>query len=143
VTAGGVYCLLLALDRSATVDVGALGSVSFERGAYVYVGSAHGPGGFARVRRHRELADGDRSGCHWHVDYLLSEPGASVCATVTTADVDAECALARALSGERIPGFGCSDCDCPSHLARYPNHQRAVRDATGAHRAVAQSATSR
>jgi endonuclease-3 len=143
VSAGGVYCLILALDRPATVDVGALGSVAFEPGAYVYVGSARGPGGFARVKRHRQLADGEGSSCHWHVDYLLSRTGVSVARAVTTAGVDAECAVARSLSGESVPGFGCSDCGCPSHLARYRDRSRAVGDASGAHRSVAQSATSR
>jgi Uri superfamily endonuclease len=143
VTEGGVYCLVLTLDRPATVGVGALGPVDFDAGAYVYVGSANGPGGFARVERHRDLAAGERSGRHWHVDFLLTQPGASVARAVTTAGVDAECALARSLSGEWIPGFGSTDCGCRSHLAHYADRRRAVRDAVGAHRALAQTATSR
>jgi Uri superfamily endonuclease len=27
-----------------------------------------------------------------------------------------ECRLAQALGGDSIPGFGCSDCTCTSHL---------------------------
>ena len=30
-----------------------------------------------------------------------------------------ECVLAHALHGEEIPGFGCSDCSCRSHLFYY------------------------
>ncbi len=139
----GIYSLVVTLDRPTTVEVGALGQVDFDAGAYIYVGSAHGPGGFARVDRHRELAAGERSGRHWHVDSLLSVPGAAVAEAVTTCGVDAECSLARSLSGEWIIGFGCSDCNCRSHLARYADPLRATRDAIGAHRSLAQSATSR
>lgn len=142
-TEGGVYCLVVALERPATAEVGALGTVSFEPGASVYVGSATGPGGFARVDRHREVAAGERSDGHWHVDALLSLPEASVERAVTTAGADAECALAAALSGERVTGFGCTDCGCVSHLAHYPSRDRAVADALGAHRTLPQSATSR
>lgn len=142
-TDGGLYCLVVALDRRVTAGVGALGTVEFDEGAYVYVGSAHGPGGFARVDRHRELAAGNRSGRHWHIDHLLTQPGASVVQVVTTAGADAECALAQSLSGERIHKFGCTDCDCPSHLARYPDRRPAIADAVGAPRALPQSSTNR
>ena len=30
---------------------------------------------------------------------------------------DRECAVAQALPGDRVDGFGASDCDCGSHLA--------------------------
>ena len=41
-----------------------------------------------------------------------------------------ECRLAAALGGENIPGFGCSDCDCASHLLfRCTNPIHEVEDA--------------
>jgi Uri superfamily endonuclease len=68
---GGTYTLVIELPETAQIRVGALGTNTFDPGWYAYVGSANGPGGFARVERHRELAAGERDVRHWHVDYLL------------------------------------------------------------------------
>ncbi|ADJ16394.1 GIY-YIG nuclease family protein [Halalkalicoccus jeotgali] len=114
---GGTYTLLIALDSSATITVGALGPQEFPTGSYAYTGSAFGPGGFSRVKRHRELARGERDTRHWHVDYLLGHPDAGIEAVVRTPDRDVECAVARALPDAGIAGFGASDCECGSHLA--------------------------
>ena len=113
----GTYTLLVELDRPATVEVGALGEHAFDRGWYAYTGSAFGPGGFARVERHRELAAGERDARHWHVDHLLGHPDAAVREVVRSPDADVECAVARRLPEGPVPGFGASDCDCPSHLS--------------------------
>ncbi|PSQ22648.1 DUF123 domain-containing protein [Halobacteriales archaeon QS_9_67_15] len=123
----GTYTLVLELAAPATTEVGALGAHEFDAGVYAYTGSAFGPGGFARVDRHRELCAGERDARHWHVDYLLGHPDVTVEGVVRTADADVECAVSRALAGategehaaterERIPEFGASDCDCASHL---------------------------
>jgi len=113
---GGTYTLLVELQEPATIEVGALGPVEFAAGWYAYVGSALGSGGFSRVRRHRELAAGDRETRHWHIDYLLGHPAAILDGVVASASTDVECAVAGVLSGERVPDFGCSDCGCDSHL---------------------------
>ena len=63
-TNGGTYTLVLALADSATIEVGALESLEFDAGRYGYTGSAFGPGGFARVDRHRELCAGERDTRH-------------------------------------------------------------------------------
>jgi endonuclease-3 len=112
----GTYTLVVGLETAATVEVGALGTREFDPGWYAYTGSAFGPGGFARIRRHRELAAGERDTRHWHVDYLLGHPDAAVEAVATTPGVNVECAVSGALDGERVPGFGASDCVCDSHL---------------------------
>jgi endonuclease-3 len=117
--ASGTYTLLLTLDRPATVEVGALGERQFESGAYAYTGSALGPGGFARVERHRRLAESDDGTRHWHVDYLLSL--AELRAVFTAEAAAVECEVARAMSGDRVAGFGATDCDCDSHLAFDPS----------------------
>jgi len=121
---GGTYTLLVALFDAATVDVGALGTYTFDPGWYTYTGSALGSGGFARVERHRDLAAGDRDTRHWHVDYLLGLDDASLDTVVTSGGEDIECAVAAELSAATIPGFGCSDCGCDSHLHYHP--QRAL-----------------
>ncbi|WP_245800508.1 GIY-YIG nuclease family protein [Natrinema saccharevitans] len=124
---------MIEATRAATIEVGALGDLAFEAGAYAYVGSAFGPGGFSRVDRrrskaptrshslrsrdrHRELAAGDRETRHWHVDYLLGHPATRLETAITFPDADRECELATALPGEPVEGVGASDCDCPAHL---------------------------
>jgi len=72
---GGTYTLVLELDRADSIEVGALGEHRFPAGWYAYTGSAFGTGGFARVDRHYELAAGERSTRHWHIDYLLGGRG--------------------------------------------------------------------
>jgi len=116
---GGVYTLLFALPESTRVDVGALGPVEFPDGGYAYTGSAHGPGGFARVDRHRRVASGDHDVRHWHVDHLAGHPSTRLVDVYRTAGVDAECTVARSLPEGPVAGFGASDCDCRSHLATH------------------------
>ncbi|KDE55229.1 DUF123 domain-containing protein [Methanoculleus sp. MH98A] len=112
----GVYALVLE-NSHCVVRVGALGEREFAAGSHVYVGSARGSGGLARVRRHLQLARRRDRPPRWHIDYLLLDPHFLPAAVVTAAtDRDCECDLARAVSGEYVPGFGCSDCACPSHL---------------------------
>jgi Uri superfamily endonuclease len=132
-TAGGTYTLLVELHEAATIEVGALGERVFKGGWYAYVGSARGPGGFGRIERHRELAAGERETRHWHIDYLLGHPAASIGAVVHTAGVDGECAVARAVDGERVPGFGCSDCGCDSHLVCRDSREALLASVERAH----------
>jgi endonuclease-3 len=117
---GGTYTLLVDVLEPTTAEVGALGTLTFDPGWYAYTGSALGTGGFSRVQRHRELAAGERDTRHWHVDYLLGLPAASVDTVVTSPGVDIECATARELDGAPVPDFGCSDCGCDSHLHYAP-----------------------
>jgi Uri superfamily endonuclease len=119
----GTYVLVVDLAESATITVGALGDREFDAGTYAYVGSAFGPGGFSRVDRHRELAAGERDARHWHIDYLLGHPAASLAEAITYPDADLECHLADALPGERAPGVGASDCDCAAHLLAAPDRE--------------------
>ena len=114
---GGTYTLLIDRPTSVSIDVGALGSHDFDAGFYAYTGSAFGAGGFARVERHRELARGERTTSHWHVDYLLQTESSRIVDVVRSPDAAIECAVARRLPDAGIPGFGSSDCQCPSHLA--------------------------
>jgi Uri superfamily endonuclease len=112
----GIYCLVLSLGHSV-IKVGALGECEFRTGWHIYTGSAQGPGGLSRVARHIRLARCRSGTPRWHIDYLLQDPGCilnyAVCARTAR---PLECDLARALKGEPIPGFGCSDCHCLSHL---------------------------
>lgn len=103
------------IETEIEIDVGALGTITFDPGRYAYVRSAFGPGGFARVDRHREIARGERETRHWHIDSVLGHPGV-VLETIARFPDDRECHLAETLPGEPVPGVGASDCDCPAHL---------------------------
>lgn len=111
---------VIELPSASTNDVGAPGPIDFAAGWYTYTGSALGPGGFSRVERHRDLAAGERDTRHWHVDYLLVQPGASIDCVVRTTGADVECAVSRRLDGDRVPEFDAPDCDYDSHLVYSP-----------------------
>jgi Uri superfamily endonuclease len=117
------YTLVIALAEPSTIEVGALGEQPLPSGWYAYTGSAFGPGGLSRVERHRELARGEREVRHWHVDYLLGHPAASIDTVVVTGGRDVECLVAGALPSAGIADFGASDCDCSSHLAYAEDRQ--------------------
>jgi endonuclease-3 len=135
---GGTYTLVIELQAPATIEIGALGEHRLPAGAYAYTGSAFGSGGFRRVDRHHELALGERSTRHWHVDYLLGHGDASIRGDVRTPGEDIECAVASALPASPVPGFGASDCACASHLAHDADGDR-LRDAVAsAHREAAE-----
>ncbi|MFB6206056.1 MAG: DUF123 domain-containing protein [Haloglomus sp.] len=130
---GGTYTLLVALPTAAVVEVGALGNHRLPAGWYAYTGSALGSGGFARVERHRDLAGGERDTRHWHVDYLLGHPDATLRDVVRSPGADVECAVARRLPLGPVDGFGASDCDCRSHLAHFEDRETAVSAVRRAH----------
>lgn len=132
----GTYTLIVDLATDRSITVGALGERSFPAGAYAYVGSAFGPGGLARVERHRELARGERSTRHWHIDYLLGDRAASIAAVVTTPNADIECVLARSIDATPVAAFGASDCDCETHLFRADDPQSLRANVSAAHDAA-------
>ena len=116
----GVYCLVLA-NVPTEARVGALGTRSFQGGWHVYAGSALGPGGLARVTRHIAFSRERSRTRRWHIDYLLGDPSFSLIAAICGPTRQRlECELARGLPGEPVPGFGCSDCRCKSHLFYVP-----------------------
>jgi endonuclease-3 len=136
---GGTYTLLFDLPRDVAVGVGALGECRFPAGAYAYTGSARGGGGFARVDRHRRVAGGDHDVRHWHVDYLAGHPATDLVTAVTSAGADAECAVAARLPDGPVPGFGASDCDCRSHLARGETMATLLAAVEAAHEAAVET----
>ena len=109
----GTYLLVLHLTRKRTIVVGTIGRVMFRSGFYVYAGSAMG-GLAARLVRHRRT----RKPCHWHIDYLRRRARFRGAVAIVSA-ARLECRLAarvRQIAGRDVPGFGCSDCECRSHL---------------------------
>ena len=109
----GSYLLLLRLRRNRVLEVGKLGKLRLPKGYYIYVGSAM-TNLSKRIARHRRA----RKRLHWHIDRLTKE-AEWVDALAIRASHRLECDLAEAVSrvsDRSVPGFGCSDCGCPSHL---------------------------
>ncbi|HIG40053.1 MAG: GIY-YIG nuclease family protein, partial [bacterium] len=115
-TNSGTYVLILGCDRRKRVQVGRWDTVQLERGFYIYVGSAFGPGGVkARVSRHCRK----NKKHHWHIDYIrefLLPLGAWYLHGSEYLEHSWADSLASLDGYCSIPGFGCSDCKCDSHL---------------------------
>ncbi len=120
----GSYVLLINVERACEIEVGALGELTFEAGAYAYVGSAMS-GLDARIARHLR----EDKPLHWHIDYLLRHAEIADVIRVES-DERLECRIAEALHGrlEAVEDFGCSDCNCASHLF-YHRDMTALRSA--------------
>jgi Uri superfamily endonuclease len=134
----GIYGLVFK-NPSCTVRVGALGEIAFLPGWHIYVGSALGSGGLVRLERHIALSREKDKRPKWHVDYLSVSPSFSLRSAVFAATAERmECRLAEALGGENIPGFGCSDCTCTSHL--FYRQRNPVQETEAAFRSLGLSA---
>jgi Uri superfamily endonuclease len=110
----GIYVLVISVNNKVKIHVGALGTVSFEKGLYAYVGSAQ-KGLEKRIARH--LRKSKRR--FWHIDYLLGADNVEVLKVFhKEAPKLGECRVARnmAIKGIPVKGFGSSDCRCKSHL---------------------------
>lgn len=116
---GGSYALIFHCPNSVTIEAGRLGEVPLTPGYYIYCGSAFGPGGVrARTDHHRNISRRP----HWHIDYL--RPHLQLLEIWYSFDRGArEHQWAEQLNRLRgatlpFPGFGSSDCRCPSHFIR-------------------------
>jgi sugar fermentation stimulation protein A len=110
----GSYMLVLHNSRPRTIEVGRLGSTTFRRGYYVYVGSGLG-GLTARIDRHKRVHKKQ----FWHIDYLTTEgftPVKSYAICRTDRIEQHLAARLGAISREAVPGFGSSDSAAASHL---------------------------
>lgn len=109
----GSYLVVLHLAQDRRLDVGALGRLFFRRGFYIYAGSAKA-NLQKRIDRHRRKT----KAFHWHIDYLAAVADQITGLPIRTgADLEHELAAALGRMADRaVPGFGSSDCNCPSHL---------------------------
>ena len=115
----GSYALLLQLGQAVTCHIGRLGEHIFEKGNYIYTGSAFGQGGIrGRIQHHLRIS----GSYHWHIDYLM--PHTRLKGILYSNALESkECYWVTVLkemeSAEPvINGFGSSDCrsNCLSHL---------------------------
>lgn len=119
----GTYLLVMELDKDISIMVGKHGFVHFQKGCYAYVGSALN-GLEQRIQRHLRK----QKKMHWHIDYLLHFTEVVDIFYVECARRE-ECNIARLFERNFtcIPGFGCSDCSCESHLFYGSSHEISQR----------------
>jgi Uri superfamily endonuclease len=115
----GTYLLLLRLNESVEIEVGRLGRIEFKRGWYVYVGSGM-TNVIKRVARHFRR----RKTMRWHIDYLSVRADELIAFLIPNERKECEIAKSLAKKLEPIKGFGCSDCNCISHLFHVPYHDK-------------------
>ena len=118
-TLQGIYVIVIKVDKDTSINIGALGNLSFKKGLYAYVGSAQ-KNLQKRIKRHLRK----QKRVFWHIDYLLDNPASkTVKIFFKQASKTEECTIAQEISirNEAVPGFGCSDCKCKSHLFRIKN----------------------
>ena len=108
----GTYLLVLELFWDVSLIVGKKGVIHFQKGGYGYVGSGLNDLE-QRVQRHLRA----HKKMHWHIDYLLLYAEVVDIFLKETTKRE-ECTVAGELEQRfvGIPGFGCSDCSCHSHL---------------------------
>jgi Uri superfamily endonuclease len=110
----GIYVLVLHVNKNACIRICALGAKIFQKGTFMYGGSAQN-NLIQRVKRHLKK----EKPRFWHIDYLLAHEATSITqALYVQADKTQECQIANIIGkkGSPVVGFGCSDCNCKSHL---------------------------
>ena len=123
------------MSKTSKIKIGKLGKINFKKGNYVYVGSAMNSLN-ARINRHLS----EEKKLHWHIDYLLKNQNseiADIIYNISTKKI--ECELSREISSkcEGIAGFGCSDCNCESHLYYFKNRNKAIECVKKAYDSIA------
>jgi Uri superfamily endonuclease len=128
----GTYALILQTSDDLEVPIGKdgrFGTMLVEPGYYVYVGSAHGPGGL-RSRLNRHVRDDRSKPPHWHIDFLRAVTQIIEIWWSVGTDHD-ECDWSKGFRRMRratvpLDKFGASDCTagCPAHLYRPPRRLR-------------------
>lgn len=113
-TPAGSYLLVLKNENKKRIQVGKLGTVSFEKGYYVYAGSAL-RGLDSRVSRHARK----RKKVFWHIDFIAPYH-MSIERIFTIRGTDKiEPKMVKGLQSicnDHIKGFGASDSKAESHL---------------------------
>lgn len=127
----GHYVLVLEARAPLSLRTGRHGDIRLGPGIYLYVGSAHGPGGL-RARLERHLC-GKRKRAHWHIDKLILAGAKPLLAVAKCSEEKLEEHVASAcarMCSLAVPGFGSSDSPgSPGHLFYCPGLGEAVRAA--------------
>ena len=122
----GSYCLIIHIKRDCRIKIGAKGFVNFEKGYYVYVGSALNSLN-TRIKRH--ISKDKKK--HWHMDYLSLNKNSEILQVIYThCDKKIECNISSYINentNNYIESFGCSDCMCMSHLYYFDSYDEAEK----------------
>lgn len=130
----GCYCLVIRLDETTEIRIGKkLGKIKFNKGHYVYVGSAMNSL-ISRIKRH--LSDDKK--LHWHIDYFLKYSQITE-VIYNRSNRKIECDLSKYIASKTsgIRDFGCSDCDCESHLYYFKTKKEAIECVKDAYDSIA------
>lgn len=124
------------MKKSDKIKIGNLyqDPYKFKKGYYVYIGSAMNS---LIPRLNRHLSDDKKM--HWHIDYLLKSNYSEIREILfTDSEKRIECNLANAIAKEglKIEGFGCSDCNCNSHLIFFNRKGDALKSVKDAYETV-------
>ena len=117
----GIYALVISVNKDIVVNIGALSKRKFDKGLYVYVGSAQ-TSMEKRIGRH--LRKIKRK--FWHIDYLLDSDDVNILKVFHKKGARSEeCKAAKELGkvGIVIKGFGSSDCNCEGHLIKLESYE--------------------
>jgi len=113
-----VYMMILELEEEKEIEVGALGTIKFDSGRYVYIGSAMNS---VEKRLQRHFSDDKK--LHWHIDYLTQEARPiDYFILPETSEYEQVMASIMETLGEPVPEFGASDSLKDSHLFRLPKN---------------------
>ena len=128
----GCYCLIIEVNENQCLKIGKKLKIDFKKGYYVYVGSAMN-NLESRVKRHLSKT----KKLHWHVDYLLKNN--EITEVIYNLDKKVECDISQKLAKNNtfIKDFGCSDCDCESHLYYFKNKKDAIEEVKNAYGSIA------
>ena len=127
----GCYCLIIEFNENKKLKIGSRLKIDFKNGCYVYIGSAMN-NLKSRVKRHLS----NEKKLHWHVDYLLKH--SEITEVIYNLDKKVECELSKEMSknNEYIQDFGCSDCECESHLYYFKNEKEAIEEVIKAYNSI-------
>ena len=131
----GCYCLIIHVKRKSEIKIGTkLGSVEFKKGIYVYVGSAMNSLE-SRLKRHLS----EKKKLHWHIDYILKDGNSKILDIIYNTGKKVECDISQYIhsKAEGVKDFGCSDCDCNSHLYYFKNRKEAIECVKNAYDSIA------
>lgn len=127
----GTYTLIINKKEKETIKIGALGKIEFKKGYYLYTGSAMNSL-IPRLKRHLSK----KKKLHWHIDYLLKN--AKIEEIIFTDSLKKiECQIAKKINTpENIPNFGCSDCNCNTHLHYTKTKKEAINITKNAYKTL-------
>lgn len=130
----GSYCLIINQENDSEIEIGKrLRKINFDKGHYVYVGSAMNS---LEARLNRHLSDEKK--IHWHVDYLLKQTEITdIIYNESTRRIECELSQYLSTKTDGIKDFGCSDCDCESHLYYFKNRDEAIEQVENAYKSIA------